>query len=260
MTALTPEQTRRVEQFAPRVGPMARKMAQGVSHASADELESAGYEGLIQAAQRYDPETGVPFAAFAYHRVRGAMIDAARRAAPATRRRTRALRALQATQALLEEAEKQQPSPNVGDHRSLRERVEAAAAVVAQATAAVMLARLAPVDPETVGDEEPQDEETRVDRVRVRERVRAALDTGCSPAERAMIEALYDRGLSMHEYAAEVGISTSTISRQHARLVARLAAILRGDPVVAASMPAPTIDDAAAPPGPPPATRPRGPP
>ncbi|MFO0633417.1 MAG: sigma-70 family RNA polymerase sigma factor [Nannocystaceae bacterium] len=260
MTALTPEQTRRIESFAPRVGAIARKMAQGVSHASADELESAGYEGLIQAAQRYDPETGVPFAAFAYHRVRGAMIDAARRAAPATRRRTRALRALAATQALLEEAERQQPSPNVGDHRALRERVEAAAAVVAQATAAVMLARLAPVDPESVGDEEPQDEETRVDRVRLRDRVRAALDAGCSPAERAMVEALYDRGLSMHEYAAEVGISTSTISRQHARVVARLSAMLRGDPVVAAALPAAAPADAAAPEPAPTTARPRGPP
>ena len=55
-------------------------LAARIPHASIDELQSAGYEGLIEAAMRYDPSIGVPFASYAHFRVRGAMIDAARRA------------------------------------------------------------------------------------------------------------------------------------------------------------------------------------
>ena len=95
MTALTEEQSRLVEQHLPRVRSLARTLAHTVSHADFDELNSAGAEGLIEAAQRYDPASGTPFVAFAHYRIKGAMIDAARRAAPQLRRRTRAVRALE---------------------------------------------------------------------------------------------------------------------------------------------------------------------
>ncbi len=230
-TPLSPDQSRRVEQFAPRVPNMARRVAASASHASVDELASAGYEGLVRAAQRYDPGTGVPFAAFAFHRVRGAMLDAARAAAPAARRRSRAMKALQATQALLEEAESRQPSPNAGDPRTLRERVEAASALVAQATTAVLMSRLPPVDPEMVGDG-AEAVDAAVDRQLRFERLRRVV-AGRNDADRALIEALYDRGLTMQEYAAELGTSTSTVSRHHTRLVAQLFESLRDDPLLA---------------------------
>lgn len=50
-------------------------------HLDIRELEQQGMVGLLQAARRYDPETGGNFAAFAYFRIRGAIIDANRRSA-----------------------------------------------------------------------------------------------------------------------------------------------------------------------------------
>ncbi len=236
MTALTPEQSTLVEQYLPRVAGLARVISTGVSHASADELHSAGCEGLIEAALRYDPESGVPFSAFAHYRVRGAMIDAARRAAPHVRRRSRALRALQASQALLEEAQRVQPSTDITDPRNLRERVEAAAALVAQTTAAVMLSRLAPVDPETVADTDDNPED-RALRTQVLERLRGLVDHSDQDTQR-MLAALYSDGLSMHEYAAQTGVSVSTVSRQHARVLTKLAAAMqRRDPRTTPSSP-----------------------
>ncbi len=221
MTALTEEQSRLVEAYLPRVAMLSRILAQGVSHSSADELHSAGCEGLIEAALRYDATSGVPFSAFAHYRVRGAMIDAARRAAPHVRRRSRAMRTLQASQALLEQAQRRQPSGDVSDPRTLRERVAAAADVVAQATAAVVLARLAPVDPESVADPQ-QTPEDLVEHSEALARLRGLVDASDDEA-RQMIHALYVDGLSMHEYAAQTGVSVSTISRHHARLLSRLA-------------------------------------
>ena len=43
-----------------------------------DELVSAGYLGLIEAVDRYEPERNVDFSAFARSRIRGAMLDALR--------------------------------------------------------------------------------------------------------------------------------------------------------------------------------------
>ena len=44
-----------------------------------DDLIGAGQLGLIQAAQRYQPDHGIPFRGFAYYRIRGAMLDLARK-------------------------------------------------------------------------------------------------------------------------------------------------------------------------------------
>jgi RNA polymerase sigma factor for flagellar operon FliA len=47
-----------------------------------DNLEAAGTLGLVEAANRYDPERGVAFRTFAYTRIRGAIYDELRRNSP----------------------------------------------------------------------------------------------------------------------------------------------------------------------------------
>jgi RNA polymerase sigma factor for flagellar operon FliA len=209
----------------PRVGALVRALAPMMPHVSEDELQSAGYEGLIEAAMRYDPSIGVPFASYAHFRVRGAMIDAARRAEPALRRRTRALAALQATQALLQHQDRAMPGGDVVDPRSLRERVAAAAELVAQATAAVLLSRLGSTDPDELAapDTDVEDRILRDEERAALARLLAESDTD----ERRMIEALYFEGRSMQDYARSLGVAKSTVSRQHARLLERLSLAMR---------------------------------
>ncbi len=45
---------------------------------SADELRSAAWTGLLDAISRYDAKRGIPFEAFASHRVNGAILDEVR--------------------------------------------------------------------------------------------------------------------------------------------------------------------------------------
>ena len=47
-----------------------------------DNLEAAGVLGLVEAANRYDPERGVRFKTFAFTRIRGAIFDELRRNCP----------------------------------------------------------------------------------------------------------------------------------------------------------------------------------
>ena len=58
---------------------MAHRLAQRLpSQVEMTDLISVGVMGLIDAAGRYKPSTGVPFDAFARRRVQGAMLDALR--------------------------------------------------------------------------------------------------------------------------------------------------------------------------------------
>lgn len=72
-------------------------------HVDRDELRGAGAAGLVDAAHRYDPEAGVPFARYATIRIRGAIIDATRSRDWATRRLRRDLRSIEQVESLLEE-------------------------------------------------------------------------------------------------------------------------------------------------------------
>ena len=206
---LSAEQRSLVEAFAPRVPAIARGL-RCVVGLPLDECESAGYEALARAALRYDPAAGTPFAAYAFYRVRGAMIDAARNAFPDHRRAKRALHVLDVTQEL---AELRLRPPD--DPRGLGGRVGEAQELIREATAAVLLSRIfAGEDDDALGPE-------------VRLSLRAALER-CEAEDRAMIEAIYVRGASLTEHAAELGTSVSTISRRHQRVLRRLAALLAG--------------------------------
>lgn len=74
-------------------------------YVSYEELWSAGALGLVEASQRFDVTRGVPFAPYAFQRVRGAIIDAARNRDYATRTLRRHLQELNRAQASLEQSD-----------------------------------------------------------------------------------------------------------------------------------------------------------
>ena len=65
-----------VQEHMPLVGHLVREMLARVpAHVNRDDLLSAGYAALVQAARGFDASRGVPFARFAAARVRGALLD-----------------------------------------------------------------------------------------------------------------------------------------------------------------------------------------
>ncbi len=70
-----------IERYSGMATRMARRLhPAGITVTSREDLESAGLVGLIDAVDRYQPERGVPFEAYAALRVRGAVLDELRAA------------------------------------------------------------------------------------------------------------------------------------------------------------------------------------
>src|SRR4051794_5234126 len=79
MESALEQRDRLVMEHVPLVKILAQRLAHRLpSQVEVSELISTGLLGLIDAASRYKPSTGVPFDAFARRRVQGAMLDSLR--------------------------------------------------------------------------------------------------------------------------------------------------------------------------------------
>ncbi len=107
----TPSQDDLVTTHIPLVGHLVREVLSRVpGHVDRDDLTSAGLTALVQAAQGFDVERGVPFARYASTRIRGALLDELRGADWATRAVRRTARDLDHTRMRLTQSLGRVPS------------------------------------------------------------------------------------------------------------------------------------------------------
>ena len=196
-----------------------------------DELVGYGSEGLIDAAERYDPVHGVKFSTFAWHRVRGAIYDGLREMGQLKRGDYARLQvALRAGELLENLAERERgaaeaaagvpPTPSVEDDlRALHEVLSSVAASYVASFEALGERGL-----ELATDDQPFDEVLAARTVLPR--VRRALAT-LPERERHFIEKHYFEDKTLLEAGAELGLSKSWASRLHARAIALLRERLR---------------------------------
>ena len=81
----------------------AEYLARAPRHVDRDDILSAAFLGLVEAANRHEESTGVPFSSWAGTRIRGAVLDAARAADVLPRTARRAVRLVQDAHAELEQ-------------------------------------------------------------------------------------------------------------------------------------------------------------
>jgi len=193
-----------------------------------EELIGFGVTGLLEAHQRFDPTRGVRFASFAYHRVRGAMIDGVRAMLPLSRRAYQM--GANAEAAIARGAEVD---------RAILGRLSATFAM----TALDLEPELAPADPDDLLDGDGDG----------RERVTRPVDLDAEGAlgqhqmlvllrgmlgdltreEQIVVRGMYFEERCLGDIGAELGISKSWACRIHTRalrvLRTRLAAAMGGD-------------------------------
>ncbi len=166
-----------------------------------DDLIAFGFGGLLEAKARFDPSRGVRFQTFAYHRVRGAMLDGVRKMTEIPRR---------AHERFLAEAA-------VAPTAVPSDLEKASARMSGLAEATVLQGRF--------GTESPEAALARSESV---SRLLTALPA-LSERQRMLIRGFYFEGRSLDHLARELGISRSWASRLHTQALRELRAAIEPD-------------------------------
>jgi RNA polymerase sigma factor FliA len=204
-----------------------------------DDLLSAGREGLLDAARRFDAAHGASFNTYASLRIRGSMLDAMRQLSALPRYEYYRVTALQAA-AEFSEGE----WPKGAGQTARAGALAAGAGAVAEksfderlesmAVAAAVRLRVT-VEQEQEADAEQefgQNPEEAVGKAELLYRIRREIDVMVEERElpvdeREILQRHYFDGTSITDIARDMGLDKSWVSRQHTRAIARLTERLR---------------------------------
>jgi RNA polymerase sigma factor for flagellar operon FliA len=189
-------------------------------HVELDDLTHAGILGLIAAAGKFDPDRQVSFAAYAKHRIRGAILDSLRALGWASRDLRRRQKQLEAaTRDLTAELHRNPTEDEVAARlglddecwRHLMSQVRSLGPISADSRA-------------TEYEDLPAAEyagpaDTKPDNMCRREQMRVMVGramTVLSDRYRQVVTMYYVNGMTMKEIGAELGVNESRVSQIHA--------------------------------------------
>lgn len=190
-----------------------------------EDLVAHGVIGLIQAIDRFDASQGVPFAAWASIRIRGAIIDAIRALDvlnPATRQRVRSLQVAtsQLTATLGRFPTDGEVQKALGLSQSEYNRVlEAASCSVISIEAATENEDAPLADLLKAGVEDPAERGALL--AMIGEAIRRLDDR-----ERLVLSLYYVEDLTLQEIASVIGVHKTVVVRLHSRAIVKLRALL----------------------------------
>jgi RNA polymerase sigma factor FliA len=192
----------------------------GLPSVNLDEYIAAGYLGLVEAAERYDVGSNLPFKPFAFLRIRGSIIDSIRRTTHLSGPAYRLSRALQAANDLQEELRYAQEthSDRNNKHSRLLNILEYAAqgALIHRLSICEVQAEVEEIIDETENAEEQL--ENFDDKKIIRELVETLPEK-----ERTILREHYINGKSFMDIVdGNEGMSKSWVSRLHKRAINRL--------------------------------------
>ena len=173
-----------------------------------EDLVAFGFQGLLEARQRFDSSKGVAFKSFSYYRVRGAILDGVRAMARLPRRAYARLRAAEALDQFAESSAEGRSAAGVAFTSDAKLR--AIDSILGRVAAAYTVAVSA--DDAAQGAGSPEDALLHEEHLA---RMRKALQK-LPERERRMIEGHYFEGKQFDTLSSELGISKSWGSRLHA--------------------------------------------
>lgn len=203
------------------------------SHVDGTELVGVGVMGLVDAAGRYEPSTGVPFDAFARQRVHGAMLDALRRLDRAPRAVRRQQRTLDSVLARLRQALGREPeTEEVADAMGLTLDAYHQLLDALQAAEVASVTRVDDADGDhsllRVALDATEGPYAQLERRQLRARLAAALQA-LPDRERQILALYYDDELTLAEIGKVFDIGVSRVSQLRTQAVARLRSMLADD-------------------------------
>jgi RNA polymerase sigma factor for flagellar operon FliA len=214
-----------VEHYMPLVNKLAEIMAKRLwPRVSADELASAGYDGLIAAVCAFDPERGVKFETYCRQRIVGAIRDWQREIDPLGRSGRNFERTMNATEERLQAEHGQTPTSEqvaekmelpLGKYIRMKKTVAASHCVPLESSNDrnddSRVNALIPVDPNPGPTHHTE-----------RELIREYLTRGLKEQDRLILTLYYYEKLTMASIGAVLGVSESRVCQRHAEIVEQL--------------------------------------
>ncbi|MFZ5893266.1 MAG: sigma-70 family RNA polymerase sigma factor [Myxococcota bacterium] len=217
-----PEVMDRFHVGLPLVEVIARQMSNWLGAlAEYDDLVSAGREGLLDAARRFDPDLEVPFEAFAKFRIRGAMLDDVRRLATLPRRAHERVVALEAATRASEGASDFSPPRGALDEGAWEDSFTDHLETVA--TAAAIALRVHGQDAPHSAEGDP---EQALERAELLACLREGLQT-LPTDEATLVRRYFLNGDRLDDIGRDLRIKKSWACRIQARALARLNRYMR---------------------------------
>jgi RNA polymerase sigma factor FliA len=214
-----------VEQYQPYVRKIAHKIFRRLpARFDYEELVAFGNLGLVEAAERYDPQRGISFTTFSYYRIRGAIYDGLRQMGYQSVRVSAGGSAPEAVarwevaandllQAAADDETADAPVNNVEDE------VESVGRMIENLIPAYLLS----LEGE-FADTLPSKDISPAENLETQDSIRFVLKImgDLSDQERELLEAVYFKQQSLTQIAAEKGITKSWVSRLHSRAIQRI--------------------------------------
>ena len=222
------ERDQRIAQHLPLVHHVLGRLAIGMAAVlDREDLVAHGVVGLIQAIDRYNPALGVPFAAYATMRIRGAILDAIRALDPVSPSARQRVRALEAAVSRLTHTLGRVPTDAEIQAELGVDEAEYAGALEAASWSVVSLdaanddesSPLADLIQERTAGGDPADRGTW--RVLLADALRQ-LDE----RERLVLSLYYVEDLTFQEIGRVVGVHKTVAVRLHSRAIVKLRALL----------------------------------
>jgi RNA polymerase sigma factor for flagellar operon FliA len=220
-----------VEKYAPLVHMQAARLSRRLpAHVTYEELCSAGYDGLIEAVQAYDPEKKAKFETFCQQRIIGAIMDWLRTLDPQSRTvRTFEKRRYRMAEVLENRLGRPATQEEMAEAMHLSPERYSELSRISQRGKEVHFSALDPrvgLDPNRrasertwdVGDERQRDPSDRLARTWLTE----LITTGLTRDERLVLMMYYYEGLTMAEIGAVLALSESRVSQIHKEVLERL--------------------------------------
>lgn len=216
---------RLVEQYLPLVNKLAEILARRLwPRVSADELASAGTDGLIAAVSSFDPKRGVKFETYCRQRIVGAIRDWQREIDPLGRSGRNFERALNAAEDRFQATNGRLPSS-----RELAGEMDMPIGKLVKMRQSVLASHNVPLETQQDRREDsrtstimPVDPNPGPVQHTERELIREYLTRGLKEQDRLIISLYYYEKLTMAEIGSVMGVSESRVCQRHAEIVDQL--------------------------------------
>jgi len=214
-----------VEKYMPYVRSIAGKIKKTVAkEIDFEDLVEYGMIGLLEAADRFDPDVGANFMTFAYYRIRGSIYDGLRGMGWMSRTEYAKARFEERANEYLAELAQAEEDGTEKPENPFEMAVQDLASAV-QGLAAVYITTIDGTEGLQIEDKSTPLPEESLGLAQARELVRQTI-TKLSDQERQLLELYYYKEMSLQEVGEKLGLSKSWTSRLHARVIEKMHRLL----------------------------------